>query len=78
MNTDMQAIDSRCSRCAGLIVDNHDERFCINCGHRPMTVVAAPILPNPNRQWRSELCRFCGECAAQRGYVACRACRSVG
>lgn len=29
----------RCGRCAGLVIENHDETFCLNCGHRPHQVL---------------------------------------
>ena len=31
----------RCTRCQGLIVKPHGTRYCLNCGHRPDTVIVA-------------------------------------
>ena len=37
----------RCRRCAGLVVVNHDEEYCLNCGHRPFLerVMESAIQP---------------------------------
>jgi len=31
----------RCARCQGLLVNPYGTRYCINCGHRPDTVIVA-------------------------------------
>ena len=63
----------RCPKCAGLIIDNYDDRFCLNCGWRPVQIVAEPILFNPNRSWTPGVCEICQQ-SAMRNKPYCLGC----
>lgn len=60
-----------CQRCAGCLIQNYDDFFCINCGNRPAQVLRpAPVVPRENF---SKAC-LCGQ-SKQASKLMCWKCR---
>jgi len=36
---------THCRRCHGLMIDNGDDLYCINCGYRPLHELSIPRRP---------------------------------
>lgn len=60
-----------CDKCQGLIVDEHDEPRCINCGRRPGTPLR--VMPASDEVETPEKCRSCAR-PPESGRKQCRVC----